>query len=431
MERRRPKMHRKQLLRLLFLFFLLHIVLISRSFAADVTREFSVTPSISIREEYNDNIFLTSSDEESDFITTINPAINFAYRTRIITLSLDYGLDFKFYAHNSDQNETSLSETQRLNLDTTLSLYKDIFFVKISDVYQRVPIDERRQVAFDNVFVNLTDTNTFIINPYIEYPLAKTVRANTGYRYTNIWYRDDEGNDSENHSVYLDVAKEFTPNLNATVSYDYSDHQTDGDGIEDQDRKRHSANVGANYQISPRLNLGGSIGHTWVDYEDSDNDNSPEWDARANYLLTELISLSAFYSQSYGDSVNEGPFVTERIGGTFSYNGKVPVNITVHNTESDYELMDRIDKSTGVIIDSTIPIPITPKLSGTLSGSYSSFEFLPEDEEVDRYSVRLSFNYQLRITTINLGYTFNYSDSNINGNDYKNNIVWIQARFTL
>jgi hypothetical protein len=430
MGRRKPKMHRKQLLRLLFLFFLLQIVLISPSFAAEITREFSVTPSISIREEYNDNIFLTSSDEESDFITTINPAINFTYRTRIITLSLDYGLHFRFYADNSDENETSLSGTQRLNLDTTLSLYKDIFFVRISDVYERVSIDEREQVAFDNYFVNLTDSNTFSINPYIEYPLAPTVRATAGYRYTNTWYRDDEANDSENQSVYLNITKEFTPNLNATLSYNYYDHQTD-DGIEDQDRTRHSANVGANYQISPRLNISGSIGHTWVDYEDSDNDNSPEWNARANYLLTELISLSAFYSQSYGDSVNEGPFVEERIGGTFSYNGRVPINITVHNTESDYELIDRRDKSTGVIIDSTIPIPITPKLSGTLSGKYSSFEFLPEDEEVDRYSVRLSFNYQLRITTINLGYTFNYSDSNINGNDYKNNIVWIQARFTL
>jgi hypothetical protein len=443
-------MRKKHWLLFVSLSFIVQTVFISHAFAADITRKFSVTPSISIREEYNDNIFLTSSDEESDFITTINPSINFAYRTRIITLSLDYGLNFEFYADNSDLNDTSLSETQEINLNTTLSLYKDIFFVSITDVYTRVSIDERKQVAFDNHFVNLTDSNTFTINPYIEYPLAPTVRATAGYRYTNRWYREDEANDSENHSVYLDITKEFTPNLNASLSYNYYDHLTDGDEIEDQDRTRHSAHVGINYQPTPRLSLSGSIGHTWVDYDEFSDDNFPDWNVNANYLLTELISLSASYSQSYYDSVNEGPIVAETISGTVSYSGKIPINITVHNTESDYELSDRKDKSTGVTVSTSMPI--TPQMTGSLSGSYTKYKYdstslaivvnplfpgviflvpIPEEEDFDRYSASISFAYDLNITTVTLGYTYNQTDSDIAENDFKNNIVWIQARFSI
>lgn len=182
---------KRVLVRELLLAVVMFISLVSLSWA-----EFRITPSISIREEYNDNIFLTNTDEEEDFITTINPSLNLTYNTSILTLALDYGLDFKFYVNNSDRNQTSLSNTQRARLDTTISAYRDIFFIKIFDEYKRVPIDERRQIAYDNIFVNMTDSNTLLINPYFEYPITQTIKARIAYTYENIWYKEEEGDDS-------------------------------------------------------------------------------------------------------------------------------------------------------------------------------------------------------------------------------------------
>ena len=125
---------------ILFLTTLFSVSILSLSWA-----ELRITPSIGIREEYNDNIFLTPSDEEDDFITSVNPAINLTYNTGLLTLSLDYGLNLDFYMHNSEENKIR----QFGRLESTISPYRDIFFIRISDVFERVSIDERRQVILE------------------------------------------------------------------------------------------------------------------------------------------------------------------------------------------------------------------------------------------------------------------------------------------
>ena len=55
-----------RLLKVIFavILFFLSIVSLSRA-------DFRATPAFSIREEYNDNIYLDHADKESDFITTV------------------------------------------------------------------------------------------------------------------------------------------------------------------------------------------------------------------------------------------------------------------------------------------------------------------------------------------------------------------------
>lgn len=421
-----------QRIKILFFIFVIIIGFASRSWA-----ELKLTPSISIREEYNDNIFLTPNNEEDDFITSIYPAINLTYDTNLLNLSLDYGFNFRLYMHHSDQNETDLTNTQRAKLETTVSPYRNIFFVKVFDEYKRVTIDERRQVAIDNNFVNMTDSNRFLINPYLEYPLSGTLKTRIGYSYENIWYKAKEGDDAENHLGTVSLIKEISPKITTSLSYNYllhrpketEDKETEDKETEDYDRQ--DAILGINYQFSPKLTLNGEIGQTWFDFEKSEDRNTAIWNIQANYLLSEFITLSAVYSTSFLDSVNLGTYKSKKTAGTLSYNGKIPIKLTVFKSIGTYTSVDREDRSSGINIDSSIPIPITPELSGTLTGSYSSFTFLPQDEKVKRYRLGLSFGYALRITTVTFGYTHNWNNSTVDENDYKNNIIWAQARFTI
>jgi uncharacterized protein (PEP-CTERM system associated) len=100
--------------------------------------------------------------------------------------------------------------------------------------------------------------------------------------------------------------------------------------------------------------------------------------------------------------------------------------LTVFKKDDTYLSTDREDESTGVILGTTIPI--TPKIDCRLNGLYTKYKFLPEDEKTDRYGLQLSFGYQLKRTFFSLGYTYNHNDSNVDDNDYKNNIVWAQMR---
>jgi len=274
-------------------FFFVSMISVSRA-------ELSLIPTISLREEYNDNIFLAPYNEEDDFLTTISPAIALTYAAAGMDLSLDYRLDFDFYAYNADRNEIR----QLGRFESTVSPYRDIFFIKVSDVFARVPIDVRRQVALDNLLTNTTDSNRFIVNPYLEYPLSETFRARVGYTYENVWYATGVGDDAENNSADLSIIKEISSKMTASLTYTYLSHRPDR--TEDYDRQ--NAGLGIDYKISPKLSLNVGAGQTWFAYKTGTELDSTIWNIKADYLLTESLALSAGYSESFADSVNVGAY---------------------------------------------------------------------------------------------------------------------------
>ncbi|RMG68646.1 MAG: TIGR03016 family PEP-CTERM system-associated outer membrane protein, partial [Nitrospirae bacterium] len=164
----------------LALFFLLTSVLCAFSVKSALA-DFTLTPSLMVREEFNDNIYLTADHEEDDLITTISPSLKLNYEAKLVTLSLDYSLLTTFYVHNSKENDIY----HRADLDALSNLYKDIVFLHITDTYSRVPIDEKRPTGLDSILSNMTDTNTFEVNPYIVYPLTPTLQLRADYIYEN------------------------------------------------------------------------------------------------------------------------------------------------------------------------------------------------------------------------------------------------------
>jgi len=391
--------------------------------SSPVWAEFKLTPSISLREEYDDNIFLTADNEEDDFITTITPGISLGYDTERLKLSLDYRFIAWFYMHHSSENEIS----HNVQLDSTLTVLRDFLFLKVTDAYSRVTIDQRRQVVQDNRFVNTTDSNHFSVNPYLEYPLSGTLKVKTGYTYENIWYKSDEGDDEESHLMTAGVIKEFSPKFTTSLFYTYSIHnlKTGGD-LNDYDRQ--DVTFGANYQLTQKLSLNGSFGHAWLNYKEGDNHDSDTWDANAQYQITESVSFQIGYAQNFATSVDAGVSENETIFASLTRHGTVSLSLRAFKQDSTYIDQDREDKTTGITASASYPI--TPNLTGRVSGLYTYNKFLPEEEKVNRYGAGISFDYALRLMTISLGYSYDLNNSNIEINDYRNNRAWVQARIT-
>lgn len=433
--------------------------------------EFTLTPSITVNEQYNDNINLTASNKEDDFITTVTPAIGMSYKLDILTLTLGYGVNFMFYAKHPDLDETSPSQNQTAKLETTFSPYRDLVFIRVSDVYGRVPIDQRNQVALGNLTVNMTDTNDFVVNPYLEYPLSASLKAKVGYTYENIWYRSDESVSAQNYTATAMLTKVFSQALSSSLSYAYLLHRPSTNTSGDEAYDNQNVTLGTGYQVSPKLSLNGSIGETFYDYLNnaSPNSSSPIWQIQATYHLTDKINLSAGYSQSYSDTPvsgttqsnsnppgsgtsqsnsnpvvqgasnnnlligniiysDQGTYRNRSVTGSISYSGKVPVSISVSKNDEVYTTENREDRSIGGVITSSLPI--TTNITANLTGTYTNYQFLPDIERVNRYGAMINFGYNIRKLSLSCGYVWNRNDSNIATNDYVNNIVFVQAKYT-
>lgn len=396
------------------------------STATPALAKLTISPSISLREEYNDNIFLTRTDREYDLITEIMPALSLTYSISHLDLNLDYGLNFKFYSRHSELNETGISETQTLKFQNQIRPLKS-FFIDISDVYQRVPIDIRRPVALENIFVNMTDSNTFTISPYIEYPLTSTLSTRLGYSYSNVWYKDEEGNDSDSHSAFLSFNKQFSSRINATLKYDYLAYRPE----KTDDYDRHQGSVGVTYQVTPNFQINGEIGEAKFDYKTAKDTTTTFWNIGTDYVfrITEGTSLGVNYGSSFHDSVTSGAYKSQRLDLRFKTGQRLKISVNPYYSIDKYIETNRKDKVTGIAVD--ISRALTGRINASLNGLCERQRFLPGDEEVHRYNFGSSLDYQLspRIIT-SLGYTHNNTNSNIDTNDFHNNAVWLQARIT-
>ena len=159
------------------------------SLASYVEARLEIVPSVGLREQYNDNIFLSGSDREDDFISIISPKVVLNYdRGEKLNLAADFGFNFRFYADHNELNDTGLRDALNGTLQSRLRPLNRVF-IDVYDRYSRVPVDVRNKLASDNFFTNMTDSNEFRISPYIELPLTPSWTARTGYRYINNWYR--------------------------------------------------------------------------------------------------------------------------------------------------------------------------------------------------------------------------------------------------
>jgi hypothetical protein len=404
----------------------LFAMMISTSYARVVFKS-----DISVKEEYNDNIFLTENEKEDDFITTVSPKIALEYSpNKMLDLSLDYGFNFRIYGRNDDLNDTSLRETQSIRFDAAARPFSRIF-LNVTDIYDRVSIDQRRRTALDNAFFNKTDRNIFTISPYAVLPVTSSASVTAGYEYINTWYDDSEASDSDSHSFFGSLDKKFNPKLTGFLKYRYTDYRADMSnltaGVDDYDK--HEGTAGAAYVVNPRIQLSGEIGQSYLNSGELDDSDSLIWNVMGAYNQETEGALSAAvsYGKSFYNSIINGASKQERADVNVEFGRIYKISLNPYYRVDKFVNIDRKDEVAG--ISSTISHNVSRKITVSVSGSFEYQEFLPESNEVEQYRVGTGLDYRIgKNMTVGAGYIFNKRESDRNSDDYDNNIAWIQGK---
>ncbi len=385
-------------------------------------------PRLTVRTEYDDNIYLENSDKEDDLITLINPALILDWQTRFVDLTLDFGLEYEKYLDHSDEDDLRPSQTTRL--DSLWSLYRDNLFLAVSDVYERVAIDEGDKGGVGNNLVNLTDSNRLTVNPYWVLQPLRTFQVRADYQYENLWYEESEGNDADTHRVSLQLTQELTPRISATLYggqtfYRPKDTRIIGDGANENEKyDRRDLRLNLAWQVSEQLALQGHVGKAWLDYEERSNTSSDLWGAQADYQISRAWTLGSKYKTDVEDSVQNGAHERDRLDIYLRYVKRATVALALYKTRDDYLEIERRDDAQGMNLSGELPF--TNKLGLNWLLQYADYEKSENDEQYDRYGVRLAVYRELRLGRVSLGYTLNHNDSNISVNDYNNNIVFAE-----
>jgi len=388
----------------------------------------SLEKKLVVREEYYSNLFLASDNEEDDYVTLAIPGLHLQFDSKSLEADIYYQLEFRLYKDNTEENETSLKDTQRLKADATLFPTGD-FTVELLDEYMRVIIDERRPTSETNPFINKSNLNRFEVNPSYRLRRFSTFEPSVGYRYRNLNYTSSEGNDSDSHRFDAGLVKRVTPHFRLKGLYGYEIFQSDqANRAEDFDRQ--DVLVGIEIEPLPNMKLGAEAGRAWIDFSDSRQSDGWLWRAWLDYGLTARLESKLEYSQDFVSSVDLGLIKNQTALASLGYVGKRrSANVSVFYNKADYQEVDREDESVGMRMN--VKHPLTRHFSVGANGYVIYYRFSGDGsgtEDVGRWGVAADLDYQLRILTLALGASHERSDSEIDANDYRSNVVFAEAR---
>ncbi|HMK43882.1 MAG TPA: TIGR03016 family PEP-CTERM system-associated outer membrane protein, partial [Dissulfurispiraceae bacterium] len=125
--------------------------------------DFKFEPSLTLSEEFNDNIYLTRTNRKSDFITGITPAARLLLDDPSLYANILGAYTYRIYARNTVQSNNPFY----FNGLARAALISNNLYLEVSDIYQKVSLDPAQNFARESSFVNQTDSNVFTVHPYL------------------------------------------------------------------------------------------------------------------------------------------------------------------------------------------------------------------------------------------------------------------------
>ena len=378
-------------------------------------------PYLTVEEEYNDNINLSSNNEEEDWITTLQPGISLTYDNRSIEATVDYSLRYRFYKNNDEDNLDEFEDVQRADA-TVLFFAGRPFTLRVTETISRETLDERDDFEFSD-----EDRSTLYhltVLPEYNWRLTPTFSLVFGYGYERLDYVESRGNDSEAHSGRVSLVKILNASSEVFARYEYTAHQSDDE--EEYDRQDYI--LGLTQQLGARTTASLEGGYAEVEYESGYDTDSTTWLVNLAYRLSEALTFSLAYSQDFTLTAEDGLTETQEASLTAAYQKEsLTASAALFWNQSDYLRENREDEAMGVRCDLTKPL--ARNLAANFDAEYerAQFDDALGTEDVDRVTLGTSLDYLYRRFTASLGYRYRINESDIDTNDYTNNIFTLSG----
>jgi hypothetical protein len=363
----------------------------------------TVLPEVAYTGEWNDNIFLDSENEKSDYINKVTLGLGLMREVDEDNYArLGYTLDVFKYSDYSD-NDYENNE-----------IYAGFGYKAPGGLYTK--LDER--------FVSTEDPYGSD-NDYLEGERVKrwnnTVKAALGYEFGNKFrieasYRNfiedyhefaDKWQSKLDHEPGLTAFYRIMPKTSALVEYrvqmrEYTEQQNSGDNSKGadsdtaQDFVYHKAFVGLHWDASAKINGDLKLGIGYKDYENDEN-----WDNVDYEDTTTWIAETRLYYQLFQRTQLNGKLLRQ-----------VKDSSAIGST-----------RYTDTVFGLGAKQQFSEKLTGMVDLAYTFDEYDGDDDrEDDVYAAKIGLDYDIQDwLTAGVNYTYKQRESNIDDKDYTNN----------
>jgi len=390
------------------------------------------TPRILIQEEYDDNIFLDSDSEQSDWITTVSPGFLLELQSQKTALDLDYQAGFAFYAKDSDRDTTR--HRARLLWDQNLNPYLSL---RVADTFSRS--EDPITISEEGRVVDIANRREVQYRNRGEARLAWQFGAEDllsfGYRQRLLDSNSNDTEDSRANEGFVDLATWFVPQFGIGLTSNFSRwefQQPSGfTDIPTEDFYQYQAGLTMNYRWRPTSLIFARYSILGIDFDDETSANSDDYTVHQPTLglslrfspNTEFGAEMGYFRQDIKNGKGDDGFV---LNANFNTRGQRASLRILSNTgyNLDYGSSDNQGFSKFSDNSANISYQLTENFNVFASARYRWADFTEIDRTEHTYGGRagLAFDFW-RWLTLSLEGAHLERDSNDADRDFEDNRV--------
>ncbi|WP_129125883.1 TIGR03016 family PEP-CTERM system-associated outer membrane protein [Geomonas oryzae] len=261
------------------------------AFSPALAAEFRLVPSLTLGEEYNDNLLQTASRQKTDFVTRVQPGVAFSAEGGGFSTDVTYGLDYRYFANGTRRDQFD----HRAGMKGSFRFFDDFLHLDLSDSYSRVSTDVARDVVNESLVVDQLLQNNAVISPYLNWRLPGAATLKTGYRYRDTRYWSGDGLDKIEHDGYAEYSRELTAGFTLSAAYNFAHLSSEASALD-----RHEGYLGLRYDWSTATFIYGKFGYDWQSFDSGANTSDPFWDVGASRdfgILTATAGTKVQYTE--------------------------------------------------------------------------------------------------------------------------------------
>lgn len=349
---------------------------------------FLVFPKLEIGERYEDNIFATKNDRQSDFATIISPSISAESTWSRHGLGLQAFGEFRRFA----EHQTEDTEQGGINLTGRLDIsgadYVSQFLSFSREAQDRSESDDtgtRRPPLFNHSVARTRYAHEF---SDLEFRVDGDVER---FEYIAGF---DADRDRLEFGVEPRLSYRLSPYFTPFVALGYLDRNFDAAvnraGV-DPDSRTYDATLGFGFMLDPALSGELAAGAFHTDFDDSTLDpvTSPLVEGTLSWDVTRLTTVTGTISRR------------EAVAATTDNSSKI---VSAASLRIDHELLRN------VLLDGEV--------------SYRNEDFQGSDRVDNRFDVEIGSTYLLNPNaSISLDYRYSNRASNVDAGDFVDNLV--------
>lgn len=361
---------------------------------------FEFKPSIALEETFDDNIYRTETDEESDFIHHVKPAavLQSDWANHEMQF-LAFG-DLAYYNDNGTEDYQDYTAQAKGQFELVYET-----FLHATARHSHLHEDRSSPNEVNGDAPTEIDVNTLQVGLSRELAMLKLfVDAKQQDMDFDDTFRNGVlvSNDDRNrtHREYqAKVAYEYYPNYDVFTRYTYNTRDYDNSGIVDRDSDGHQIELGTALDISGKAKGEIYAGYMTQEYDDFDDVNKVNFGGELLWNVTGLTSLNALVERSVMETImaNASSFVRTR-----------------YRVGADHAVLENL------IVNGSLQY-IDDNYITTSSGT---------GRNDDYYNAGVGMKYLLRPgLALNTAYDYVERDSTIASESYGNNVVSVSLSY--